>query len=125
MVKLPFRWVVAAAGIMLVVSPEARKRARALAVKSTELMIDVVDEIRSRMDAPQTQLLSGDDGEKGFPSEPKSEPAPADPDKKTAAVSLYESAPEPVDFKNIYNVVNDDVIRRQVETIQMTEFGTI
>ncbi|TBL76548.1 hypothetical protein [Paenibacillus thalictri] len=44
--KSPIAFLFAAAAVVLAVSPEARKAARRLAVKGTELILDVTDQVK-------------------------------------------------------------------------------
>lgn len=46
MLKSPFGILIGAAAIALAVSPEARKAARRLAVKGTEMLLEVSDQIK-------------------------------------------------------------------------------
>jgi len=46
MAKIPFGIALAAAGLLLASSPEARKGARKLAVKGAEVLLEVSDQIK-------------------------------------------------------------------------------
>lgn len=48
MIKNPVGLLLAAAGVVLACSPEARKGARKLAVKGTEMFLDWKDQIKAR-----------------------------------------------------------------------------
>lgn len=55
MLKSPFGILLGAAAIVLAVSPEARKAARRLAVKGTELLLDVTDQIKDAASVRETE----------------------------------------------------------------------
>lgn len=52
MIKSPIGFLLAAAGLVLAFSPEARKTVRKLAVKGTELLLDMNDQIKARTTGP-------------------------------------------------------------------------
>ncbi|TDF93036.1 hypothetical protein [Paenibacillus piri] len=56
MIKSPLGFIFAAAAIVLAVSPEARKAARKLAVKGTEMLLEVADQIKDRTPAFQAEI---------------------------------------------------------------------
>jgi hypothetical protein len=66
MIKSPIGILFAAAGVILAVSPDARKAVRKIAVKGTEWILDLNDQLKARIKEVQmVNVHSGNDENRG------------------------------------------------------------
>jgi hypothetical protein len=66
MIKSPIGILLAAAGVILAVSPDARKAVRKIAVKGTEWVLDLNDQLKTRIKEVQmVNVHSGNDENRG------------------------------------------------------------
>jgi hypothetical protein len=66
MIKSPIGILLAAAGVILAVSPDARKAVRKIAVKGTEWILDLNDQLKARIKEVQmVNVHSGNDENRG------------------------------------------------------------
>jgi hypothetical protein len=109
MIKSPLGIAFVAAAVLLSVSPEARKAARKLAVRGTELLLDLSDQVKNAAAAigSQNQSYASETGQGQHNTRLYAD--------STEAVSGMERLP----LENMHNALSDDFMKSQLGTIKM------
>jgi hypothetical protein len=109
MVKSPLGIVFVAAAVILSVSPDARKTARKWAVRGTELLLELTDQVKHAAAGIGNQ---GKSSTNNTMQEKRHTRLHDDSFETTASL-------EPVPMGNVHNALSDDFMKNQMGTLKM------